>query len=180
MNFPDQLSKSMHLYLDYDYLDRRNVTCLCEDIGLISSLAHIYHLTTHTDAHTDILARLLPHLPVLDSLQIASLPLPQSETLSDHKESILQLIPSTTRITKVYLETVYDIEEIFFLFEHFAQLMYLKVNSIKNLDEKIFVRLILMKIKINLQYQLRLLSFHVSRTDDHMIKVLKKMIDEEK
>ena len=60
------------------------------------------------------------------------------------------------------------------------QLTYLKVDFIKNLDEKTFVRLILIKIKINLHYQLRLLSFQVPQKDDRMVKVLKKMIDEEK
>ncbi len=45
---------------------------------------------------------------------------------------------------------------------------------------KIFVLLILMKIIIKLQNQLRLLSFHVRQADNQMLKQLNKMIDDEK
>ena len=170
----------MHLLLDCSHRKREQTDVLCEDIDVIRKLSQIYHLTMETNVHPDTLGNILIHLPALDSLQIPCLPLSQPETLSDDEKPILQPIPSTTRITKVYLETVYDIEEVFFLMEQCSQLTYLKVHFVKNLDEKTFVRLILMKIKINSQYQLRLLSFHVPQTDDHMLKTLKKIIDGER
>lgn len=151
-----------------------------ENIDVISKLAQVYHLITRKNVHLNALCSLLIHLPTLDSLQIPSLALSQTEILSDDEKAILQPILSPMRITKVYLETVYTIEEVFFLMEQCSQLAYLKVDSIKGIDEKIFVRLILMKIKIHLQYRLRLLSFKVPKTDTQMVKGLKKMIDEEK
>ena len=165
----------MHLLLDCSHRKREQTDVLCEDIDVIRKLSQIYHLTMQTNVHPNTLGSILTHLPALDSLQIPSLALTQLETLSDDDKSILQHILSTSRITKVYIGTVYNIEEVFFLMEPCPQLTYLKVDFIKNLDENIFVRLILIKIKINLHYQLRLLSFHVPQKDDRMVKVLKNV-----
>ena len=179
INLSDQLSKSMHLDLTCHSLDMDNVDYLCVDIRLVMTVAQVYHLTTPEDVDFDALAKILVLLPTLDSLQLDSLSLPERGKLSDDERSALPTIPSTNRITKVYLVTMNNIEEVYFLMEHCPQLMYLKVNCIKNMDVKIFLRLILMKMKIQMQYQLRLLSFHIPRADDYMIKQAKKMIDDE-
>jgi len=170
----------MHLLILDQSLDEEKLAYLCENICFISNVAQIYHLTIqmHVDAGT--LGRILMQLSSLDSLRICSLSLAQPGSLSNDERSILHTIPSTNRITKINLETMNNIEEVYFLMEHCPHLMYLKVNCIKNMDMKIFVLLILMKIIIKLQNQLRLLSFQVRQADNQMLKQLNKMIDDEK
>jgi hypothetical protein len=177
---PDQISKSMHLLILDQSLDEEKLAYLCENICFISNVAQIYHLTIqmHVDAGT--LGRILMQLSSLDSLRICSLSLAQPGSLSNDERSILHTIPSPNRITKINLETMNNIEEVYFLMENCPHLMYLKVNCIKNMDMKIFVLLILMKIIIKLQNRLRLLSFHVRQADNQMLKQLNKMVDDEK
>jgi hypothetical protein len=72
------------------------------------------------------------------------------------------------------------IEEIYFLLELCPHLIYLKVDCVRNMDMKLFVRLILKKLTTKYLHQLRLLCFHVRAADDQTIKQLNKMIDDEK
>ena len=63
------------------------------------------------------------------------------------KEEFLIPFPPTNRITKVNLVTMNNIEEVYFLMQHCPQLTYLKLDSIKEMNIKVFLRLILMKMK---------------------------------
>jgi hypothetical protein len=153
---------------------------LCENIRDIINIAPIYHLTIREDVHAGVFSRILMPLSTLDSLQIASLSLSQPGGLSSDEESVLRTISSTNRITKVNLNTMDNIEEVYFLLELCPHLIYLKVDDIDNMDMKLFVRLILMKMKTQEQSKLQLLCFHVPAADDQTMKQLNKMIDDEK
>jgi hypothetical protein len=63
-----------------------------------------------------------------------------------------------------------NIEEVYFLLELCPHPMYLKVDNIRNMDIKLFVRLILMKMITKYLHQLRLLCFHVRAAE--IIKLL--------
>jgi hypothetical protein len=158
--------------VDLDYL--------CENIDYIINVAQIYHLTIRGEMFACVLARILMPLSTLDSLKISSLSISQPRSLSIEERSILHTISSTIRITKVNLEKMNNIEEIYFLLELCPHLIYLKVDYARNMDMKLFVRLILMKLTTKYLHQLRLLCFPVLAADDQTIKQLNKMIDDEK
>jgi hypothetical protein len=157
-----------------------NLDYLCENIYEIINTAQIYHLTICEDVDVSVFNRILTSISTLDSLQIASLSLSQSGSLSNDKESVLPTVSSTNQITKVNLKTMNNIEEMYFLMELCSHLIYLRVDDINNLDMKLFVRLILMKMKTQHQSKFQLLCFHVQAADDQMIKQLNKFIDKEK
>jgi hypothetical protein len=80
-------------------------------------------------------------------LKISSLSISQPRCLSNEERSILYTISSTIQITKVNLGKMNDIEEIYFLLEYCPHLLYLKVDYVRRMDMKSFVRLILSKLK---------------------------------
>jgi hypothetical protein len=168
----------MHLSLSIS--SDQNLDSLCENICDIINIAQIYHLTIREDVHAGIFGRILMPLSTLDSLQIASLSLSQPGSLSSDKESVLRTISSTNRIKKVNLKTMDDIEGVYFLLELCPHLIYLRVDDINNMDMKLFVRLILMKMKTQHQSKFQLLCFHVRAADDQTIKQLNEMINKEK
>jgi hypothetical protein len=142
--------------------------------------AHIYHLTIGEDVDVDIFNGILTSISTLDSLQIASLSLPKPESSSSDKESILRTVSSTNRITRVNLKKMDNIEKVYFLMELCPHLGYLRIDDINNMDMKLFVRLILMKIKDQHQSKLQLLCFQIPAADDQTIEQLNKMINKEK
>jgi hypothetical protein len=169
----------MHLDLLYTF-SSVDLDYLCENIDYIINVAQIYHLTIQREIFAGVLARILTPLSTLDSLKISSLSISQPRSLSIEERSILRTISSTIRITKVNLEKMNNIEEIYFLLELCPHLIYLKVDNIRNMDMKSFVRFILVKLMTKYFHPLRLLCFHVRAADDQTIKQLNKMIDEEK
>jgi hypothetical protein len=169
----------MHLDILYTF-SSKNLDYLCGNIDYIINVAQIYHLTIHGEIFAGVLARILMPLSTLDSLKISSLSISQPRSLSNEERSILHTISSTIRITKVNLQKMNHIEEIYFLIELCPHLIYLKVDNICNMDMKLFVRFILKKLMTKYLHQLRLLCFHVRAADDQTIKQLNKMIDDEK
>jgi hypothetical protein len=60
-----------------------------------------------------------------------------------------------------------NIEEIYFLLELCPHLIYLRVDYINNMDMKLFVRFILMKMKTQHQSKLQLLCFRIPAAVDY-------------
>jgi hypothetical protein len=179
IHYSDQLLKSMHLDLLYTF-SSENFDRLCENIDYIINLAEIYHLKIYGEIFAGVLGRILMPLITLDSLQLASLSISQPTILSNEERSILHTISSTIRITKVNLEKMNNIEEIYFLLELCPHLIYLKVEHIRNMDMKLFVRLILSKLMTKYLHQLQVLCFPVRAANDQTIQQFKRMIDNEK
>jgi hypothetical protein len=168
----------MHLSL-YIASDE-NLDYLCENICEIINTAQIYHLAIREVVDVGVFNRILTPISTLDSLQIASLSLSQPGSLSSDEELVLRTVSSKNRITKFNLKTMDNIEEVYFLIELCPRLIYLRVDDINNMDMKLFVRLILMKMKTQHQSKFQLLCFHVPAADDQTIKQLNNMIDDEK
>jgi hypothetical protein len=156
---------------DFDLLD--------QNISHILTVAQIYHLRIANKLFNSALIEILLLLPELDSLKIFSLTLwPLRYVSVDEVE--LNSISKKNQITKVYLEKMFVIEDIYFLIELCPRMIYLKVDSLNNMDMKLFVRLILTKISVKSDCQLRLLSFHIAAADDKVVEKLNEMIISEK
>jgi len=175
INSSIQLSKSARLTLMYfpseEYLHFSKIIN-----NRILTVAQIYHLQIHNKIFVGKLIEILFSLLELDSLYVTSLSLSKSRCLSNQYAETLSFISSKNQITKVNLEKMIDIEEVYFLIKLCPRMIYLQVNHINNMDMELFVRLILIKSNDNL----RLLSFRVPAADDEMIKTLEQMINSEK
>ncbi|CAF2814620.1 unnamed protein product [Rotaria sp. Silwood2] len=178
MNILNKLAKSMRTVL-MSFTTEHDFDLLSENICHILTVAQTYHLKISNKLFNGALIEILYLLPELDSLQISSVSLSHLRYLSiDEVE--LDSISKKNQITKVCLDKMFTIEEIYFLIELFPRMTYLKVDIINNMNIELFVRLILIKIIEKSNYQLRLLSFCVVAADDEIIEKLNKMINYEK
>ncbi len=90
----------------------------------------------------------------------------------------LIVFPSTesiNQITKVYLEKMSTIEEVYSLMELYPKMSYLKINCFDNMKVDVFMRNILKKINYRSNQQLRLLCFRAPKSDDPMNRAFEKM-----
>ncbi|CAF0869307.1 unnamed protein product [Rotaria sordida] len=178
MNFWKKPTKSMRIVL-MSFTTEQDFDLLNENICHILTVARIYHLKISKKLFNGALIEILYLLPELNSLQISSVSLSHRRYLSiDEVE--LDSISKKNQITKVCLDKMFAIEEIYFLIELCPHTTHLKVDFINNMNVELFVRLILTKIVKKSNYQLRLLSFHVAAADDEIIEKLNKTIDYEK
>jgi hypothetical protein len=144
-------------------------------IDHILTIEQIYHLEI-SEVFMNTFIQIINLLPKLDSLKISSLSLKQSKSLFTNETELI----NQNQITKVNLETINNIEEVYFLLELCPRIVYLKIDFINNIDMELFVRDILIKINTKSNHQLRLLCFSISAADDQMIKTLQTMIRSEK
>jgi len=118
-------------------------------------------------------------LSELDSFKIHSLSLSQPR-----RSSIVEKMPRCkshkSKITKVYLEKMIEIEEVYFLTKLCPRVTYLTLSYINNIDIELFLRDIFSKIDNDCNQYLRSLCFRMSIADDKIIKKLEKMINCEK
>ncbi|CAF4724115.1 unnamed protein product, partial [Rotaria sp. Silwood2] len=137
----------------------------------------IYHLETlEEDISIDNLIQIINSLPDLISIKIHSLSLAQSIDLLETKVDIHYSTINTNKITKVYLDNITGIEEIYFLMILCPNIEYLKIDWIGNINDQLFVENILKKINQECNDHFRLLCFHISAADDETIKNLEKII----
>ncbi|CAF1186455.1 unnamed protein product [Rotaria sp. Silwood1] len=148
-------------------------------IDHILTVGQICHLEI-SEISINTFIQIINLLPKLDSLKISSVSLKQSKFLSINETELINLISNKNQITKVNLEKISNIDEVCFLLELCPRMTYLKVDFINNINMKLFVRIILLKIKTKCNYQLRSLCFCIQAADDQMIKTLQTMISFEK
>jgi hypothetical protein len=149
------------------------------DIADVFDVTKIYHLIFYGEIFVGTLIEILFQFDQLDSVKILYLSLSQSRSLLDFERTIMSDLSSTNRITKVNVETMNDIKEVYFLIELCPHMSYLRVDNLKKMDMKLFVRLILKKLMVKPSHRLRLLSFRVRAADDQTIQQLNQMIDDE-
>jgi hypothetical protein len=152
---------------------------------------HIEHILNVTQIHhleisqeklcMDILIQIINTLPQLYTMKIHSLSLDQTKDSEIEERTVSPSTTSTTnQITKVYLEKMFTIEEIYSLVKLCSNMSYLKVNSFDNINVDVFIRNILKKINCESNRYLRLLCFPAPTTDDSIITILEKMKNDEK
>ncbi|CAF1083061.1 unnamed protein product [Rotaria sordida] len=106
-------------------------------------------------------------LPEFNTLKIHSLSSYRILMLDFHECIMSSLIKHTSKITKVYLEKMYDIVD-------------LKIDYTNTMDIESVLRFIVEKINHDCNVHLRLLCFHISAADDEIIQKLNRMINIEK
>jgi len=151
---------------------------LIMDINHVLPVSQIYYLQiSEKKIFSDILIQIINSLPELHSLKIHSLSLYKSRRLTAEEVDIFLLAEERSKITKVCLESMVEIQEIFFLMTLCPYMAYLKVDCMNNMNVKFFLRRILEKIELECNDHLRSLCLHVPAADDKMIKKLEKMIN---
>ena len=147
------------------------------DISYAITFWQCYHLKIlEEQIFIDELIQILNLLPELKSLKINSLSLDEPSELWEEEVDSYLSSKETTKITKVYLCEMFDLEEVYFLMALCPFMEYLKVGCINNMDAKSFIRKIIKRINDYGYDYLRSLCFHVPAADDEMVKKLDKMI----
>jgi hypothetical protein len=174
------LSKSARLTLtDLPPLECQDLITIYINRAL--SVAQYYHLEIPNEQiFNGTLLEVVDLLSELQTLKIHSLSLEEPRDLCEEEVDILLSREDTNQITKVYLEIMVDMADIYFLMVLCPHADYIKIGSIIDMDVESFVRQMLNKINFEQNQYLRLLCFRVEAADDQTIKNLEKMIDDEK
>ncbi|CAF0872427.1 unnamed protein product [Adineta steineri] len=171
INSSIKLSKPTRLTItDYD----KDMEMLDLTIRDILAATQIYHLEISENISSDLLLNLIFKLSVIDSLKISSL------TLSYSDEQNIRVVSNKNVITKVYLENINGIEEVYFLMRLCPRMKYLKVNLINEINYELYLKNILTKIKQNSNKYLRSLCLYNPTADNKMVEKLQKMINQKK
>jgi hypothetical protein len=126
-----------------------------------------------------MLIEIIRLLPNLHCLELLSLPLLQSNSLSTNDSEMLFLASINSKITKVKLNKMDEMEQIHFLFDLFPHMQYLEVDCKTENDLEDIVKSIIMN---NITYirHLKCLCICVPNANEKMIENLKIMIDFER
>ncbi|CAF4068135.1 unnamed protein product, partial [Adineta steineri] len=95
-------------------------------------------------------------------------------------EQNIRVVSNKNVITKVYLENINGIEEVYFLMKLCPRMKYLKVNLINEINYELYLKNILTKIKQNSNKYLRSLCLYNPTADNKMVEKLQRMIDQKK
>jgi len=167
----NDLFKSTRLNIMDLFTNKSNET-IFKFIKRVLNIAQIYHLEIFELQTAALLIQILNLLPELRSLRIYSLSYDQPKTLNE--EEFHSFLCSRKKITKVYVEQMLIIDEVFFLMMLFPYVTHFKIDGIYNMD----IESCLMNILAEINDHLRSLCFCAPTADDQMIKTLEKMIDD--
>ncbi|CAF3684731.1 unnamed protein product [Rotaria sp. Silwood1] len=180
LNSSVEYSKSTRLTIKYiDLYDFDEIIKMI--MAHVLTIAQIYHLEiSEENVYVNALIGIISLLPELTTLKIHSLSLHKPIVLGS-KELFSNLSMNyTSKIRKVYLQTMYEIQEFSILLNLCPYMEYLKVDYTEKMDFKFVLRYILKKIKYDCNEHLRLLCFRVPTADDETIIKLNRMINLEK
>jgi len=150
------------------------------DIHGILRVAQFYHLEIENEKIDFLtLMDIIYILSELDSLKIHSLSLSLTRCSSIEK-IIRHFISNKNQITKIYLEQMNEIEEVYFLIKFCPRMNYLQINSINTMNIELFIREILHKINHDCNQYLYSLCLRIPTVDDRIIEKLKDMINSNK
>ncbi|CAF1329204.1 unnamed protein product [Rotaria sordida] len=173
------VSKSTRLIIKSN-LNKNDVKLFNININRIRTIAKVYHLEINGEIFLRTLLDILLLLPQLHSLKISSLVLPRRTYLTEYEAEILSFISNDNKIKELCLDEIVNVNELHFLIRLCHYMNYFQINSINNIDVELFVRTVLMEMKVNYNHQLRSLYFHVPLVNDEIIRKLEKMINSEK
>jgi hypothetical protein len=102
-----------------------------------------------------------------------------SEELPDELAEGILDISDESKITKMCLEEVNDVEEVHTLMSLSYRLNYLQINSLQDVSIELLIREILIRTNDGCNEDLRFLCFCIPTADDQLIEKLKETIDSE-
>jgi len=151
------------------------------DIKSAFNVTQFYHLKITVDnIFIGLLIQITDSLRELNSLEILTLSLHQPRELCDEELVILNSVKERSKISKVYLCEMIDIEEVYFLMKLCPYMEYLRIDCVHNMDIESFLQEIFKKINDDSNDYLRSLCFQIPAADDQLIQNLKQMIHSEK
>jgi hypothetical protein len=169
-----EFSKSIRLSLSY-IPSGESYELLIMDIKQVLSVTQIHHLEiSEKKICVDILMQITNALPQVTTMKIDSLSLDQAKDSETEEFIIFPSTESINQITKVYLEKLFTIEEVYSLMKLCRYMSYLKINAFDNMNADMFIRNILNKIKHDSNEYLRLLCFRGPASDNLMIQTLEE------
>lgn len=115
-------------------------------------------------------------LPDVTSLKIWSLSVAQTDYLSEEEVEFLSFQSTKRQITKIYLQKMTKIEDVYMLYLICPRINYLEINCIDYEALEAMVGLILTAIKNHSNSILQSLCLCIATADDDMIKSLEKFI----
>ncbi|CAF0948987.1 unnamed protein product [Rotaria sordida] len=146
----------------------------------ILSITQIYHLEiSKENISSHILLKIINKFSALDTLKISSLKLSESKySFNENKYSHFK--SKKNKITKIYLEKMNEIEEIYFLLKLCPHIEYLKIGFIHNMDVELLMKDIFKKINNVCNQYLQSLCLHIPIANDEIIEKLKEIINRKK
>ncbi|CAF4971459.1 unnamed protein product [Rotaria sp. Silwood1] len=147
----------------------------------ILTITHIYHLDIlQKKISIPALIHTVNLLPDITTLRIHSLSIDETNKLTIQQIRILCSMKATSKVTKVYLEEIGNIQEFDFLFTLCPHMEYFKVKCISMMNIQSFLHAFFKKINRINNHSLRSLCFYVSTAIDEIIKNIQEMIKCEK
>jgi hypothetical protein len=122
------------------------------------------------------LSKILYYLPELDTLRIHSLSFSKTDYVSYEELDNLIVLLSKNQITKLYLEKMNEIEEIYLLMLAFSHINYLQIKCVNYMETELLVKFILTLMKNEPYHLLRLLCLSIPTADDKMVRKLEAII----
>ncbi|CAF1480761.1 unnamed protein product, partial [Rotaria sordida] len=159
---------------------KEELEILMMNISSILTLTQIYHLEIpERQICSSSLINIINVLSKLDSFKIHSLSLSPTRN-SSVEEIALRNVSNKNKITKVCLEKMIEIEEIYYLMKLCPRMNYLQVDYINNINIELFIQDILQKVQNEHNQYLHSLCFLVPTIDHEMVKKLEEMIHSQK
>ncbi len=140
------------------------------DIKTVLSVTQIHHLEISAKVGIDILVQITNALPEVTTMKLHSLSLTKARDSATDELIVFPSTQSINQITKVYIETVSTIKEIYSLMKNYPIMSYLKIHSFDNIQVNVFIRNILTKINRDSNQHLR-----SPASDDSIVHTTKKM-----
>ncbi|CAF4200659.1 unnamed protein product [Rotaria sordida] len=174
-----EYSKSTQLIFTYPPGNKHSEFSMIDTHGILK-VAQFYHLEIEREKIDFItLMDIIYILSELDSLKIHSLSL--SSTSDSSTEGIIcRFISNKNKITKIYLEQINEIKEVYFLIKFCPRMNYLHINSINTIDIELFIKEILNKITNDGNQYFYSLCLRIPTADDKIIEKLKNIINSNK
>ncbi|CAF3288404.1 unnamed protein product [Rotaria sp. Silwood2] len=172
-----EYSKWTRLTISYFRDIHLNAT-ISEDIMHILTITNIYHLEIiKTCLYIPLFIRLLSVLTDVKTLKIHSIRWDKSK-LNNEELSMGCSTKERSKVTKVYMENVNKIDDIFLILTLCPQMTYLKIDSINVIDQDVKS---ILDYFIDIIYRkpicvVRSLCFRIPAADDETIKQLKRTI----
>ncbi|CAF3937283.1 unnamed protein product, partial [Rotaria sp. Silwood1] len=150
---------------------------LFEKINRILTITQIYHLIIidkHSSIH--ILIDLINLLPDLITFKLHSLLSDDSTWYTAKQVNTICSINVRSKITKVYIEELNNIDDFHYITILCPRIKYFKVKHLNNMNIQLLLRTILKNLNKICICHIRSLYFHVPAANDQMIENLQQMI----